>query len=390
MKTSNKKIFIITGIVVAIVIILVIVAIVICISSGNNTSKKEDDILISLDDNSIVRDEKYNGTFQLEYDEIDMENANYTTKIADYDEDGLNNIDEYNLGTDMYNPDTDEDGLNDGLEVKTYNTNPLKYSSRDDDISDLDWIFQDGSNFTEGYVEDEMSGFLLYLSKPEHRAYKIDVVDMDEFDSLDTISSIFKIQRFSGKMAFSESVYTSEIYKHITVYAYRNNALVELDIKAYESKVEFDVQDGDIIALVYVKDKSNTLYTGKETLGENGKMSAVYQAEAATIVGSASSSGHYVGYVGNGGEIHFDEVISENGGNYTLKIIYYTKEDRQIFVKVNEADIITLDCKSNGSWDSNAGTISIDIVLNKGINKISLLNDSAYAPNIDYIELFEK
>ena len=119
-------------------------------------------------------------------------------------------------------------------------------------------------------------------------------------------------------------------------------------------------------------------------------MSAVYEAEAATIVGDARTSGHYVGYVGNGGEIHFDKVISENGGNYTLKIMYYTQEDRQICVKVNDAEAVTLDCISNGSWNSDMGTISLDITLNAGTNTISLLNDSAYAPNIDYIEVIEK
>ncbi len=385
MKTSKKKTFIIIGIVIVVAILSAIIALMVCMSSDN-----EDKIKISLDADSVVIDEENNGTFEVEFSEIDIENADYFTKTDDFDGDGLNNIDEHNAGTDMYNPDTDEDGLNDCLELRTYNTDPLKYSSRDDGVSDLDWIFQDDSNFTEGYVEDEMSGFWVYLSKPVDRAYDIDVADMDKFDSLDTISSAYKVERFSGKMAFYEPVYTSEIYKHITVYAYRDNALIELDIKAYESKLEFDVQDGDIIALVYMKDKSEVLYTGKETVGENGKMSAVYEAENATIVGSANVSGHYVGYVGNGGEIHFDKVMSENGGNYTLKIMYYTKEDRPVCVKVNEADIVTLDCKSNGSWDSDAGTVSMDIVLNAGVNTICLLNDNEYAPNIDYIELFEK
>ena len=385
MKTSKKKTIIIIGIVAAVAIISAIIAVVVCMSFDD-----EDKIKISLDADSVVIDEENNGTFEVEFSEIDIENADYFTKKDDFDGDGLNNIDEHNAGTDMYNPDTDGDGLNDCLELKTYNTDPLKYSSRDDGVSDLDWVLKDDSNFTEGYVEDEMSGFWVYLSKPEDRAFDIDVVDMEEFNSLDTISSLHRIQRFSGKMAFYEPVYTSEIYKHITVYAYRDNALIELDIMAYESKIEFDVQDGDIIALVYKKDKSEILYTGKETVDENGKMSAVYEAENATIVGSAKTSGHYVGYVGNGGEVHFEKVISKNGGNYTLKIMYYTKEDRPVCVKVNEDDIVTLDCKSNGSWDSDAGMVSIDIVLNAGVNTICLLNDNEYAPNIDYIELFEK
>lgn len=390
MKTNKKKLFMILGIVLAIVVIAVIIALVMIKSGDNDSSDEvEEEIVVSLDDDTIVKDENI-GRYEVEDETIDIVNADYGTQHSDFDGDGIKNIDEHNAGTDMYNPDTDEDGLNDYMELKVYNTDPLKFSSRDDEVSDLDWILQDSANFTEGYVEDEMSGLWFYLSKPEHRAFDTEVVDTDKFDALDTISSIYKIKRFSGKMAFFEPVYTSEIYKHITVYAYRNDGLKELDIVAYESKIEFEVQEGDIIALVYSQDKSSILYTGKETFDENGKMSAVYEAEAATIVGDARTSGHYVGYVGNGGEIHFDKVISENGGNYTLKIMYYTQEDRQICVKVNDAEVVTLDCKSNGSWNSDMGTISLDITLNSGTNIISLLNDSAYAPNIDYIEVIEK
>lgn len=55
---------------------------------------------------------------------------------ADRDGDGLTKDEEEALGTDRKNPDTDGDGLSDGAEVKTYNTNPLKGDSDDDTLSD--------------------------------------------------------------------------------------------------------------------------------------------------------------------------------------------------------------------------------------------------------------
>jgi len=50
----------------------------------------------------------------------------------DYDEDGLNNIEEYELWTDPTNPDTDSDGIPDGWEVD-YGFNPLDASDSDAD-----------------------------------------------------------------------------------------------------------------------------------------------------------------------------------------------------------------------------------------------------------------
>ena len=55
---------------------------------------------------------------------------------ADSDRDGLTNKIEESLGTDSNNADSDADGLSDGLEVNTYNTDPLVADSDGDGLSD--------------------------------------------------------------------------------------------------------------------------------------------------------------------------------------------------------------------------------------------------------------
>jgi hypothetical protein len=56
--------------------------------------------------------------------------------LADFDTDGLNNLEEYQAGTDLRVADTDGDGLSDGAEVKQYRTNPLLRDTDGDGVSD--------------------------------------------------------------------------------------------------------------------------------------------------------------------------------------------------------------------------------------------------------------
>lgn len=64
-----------------------------------------------------------------------IEEEEYDEK-ADYDEDGLINKEEKELGTDLYFQDTDLDGLTDYYEVNESKTDPLKADSDDDELND--------------------------------------------------------------------------------------------------------------------------------------------------------------------------------------------------------------------------------------------------------------
>ena len=59
---------------------------------------------------------------------------------ADSDNDGLTNDRERVLGTDPYDPDTDNDGIKDGDEVNTYGTSPVDFDTDGDGLGDGDEI----------------------------------------------------------------------------------------------------------------------------------------------------------------------------------------------------------------------------------------------------------
>lgn len=63
----------------------------------------------------------------------------------DFDRDGLTNLQEFSLGTDIRNADTDGDGLSDDAEVNNHHTNPLLADTDGDSIPD-DVEVQNGTN----------------------------------------------------------------------------------------------------------------------------------------------------------------------------------------------------------------------------------------------------
>ena len=73
-------------------------------------------------------------------DEYELENQlnpnDPVDAFEDHDNDGLSAIDEFGLGTDIRNPDSDGDQLNDGDEVNEYNTLPTLTDTDGDSLSD--------------------------------------------------------------------------------------------------------------------------------------------------------------------------------------------------------------------------------------------------------------
>lgn len=178
-------------------------------------------------------------------------------KNSDFDSDGLKNKDEIEHKTDMYKVDTDEDGLSDYDEINKSKTNPTKWSSRDDDVSDLQYHLLNGTEFKEGYTSTDANDFKVYLTKPEDNLWIISKTSSNAFDELETISEVFQIKYFSGKIALNCNKYVSEVAQSIAIYKDVDGKATKVESTITENNlVEFNLSENDIFVIVYEAKKS--------------------------------------------------------------------------------------------------------------------------------------
>lgn len=116
---------------------------------------------------------------------------------ADIDNDGLSNAEEIKLETDANDSDTDSDGLKDGEEVKTYKTDPLKYDTDDDTISDGDEVklkTDPTKASSDGTTSDKDRKFVQKLDK-----------DSDVFSTINTDDNPFKVSMEIKASGYAET-----------------------------------------------------------------------------------------------------------------------------------------------------------------------------------------
>ncbi len=142
-KKYKKKILIIGGIVVLGIIIYLV------ITSFAGKSYEEESFLVNPENSNqppALQQQTVNFTTPVEWQKRYFKNevcfeSTVCGDDADPDRDGLNNLEEFNRNTDPNNPDSDQDGLADGDEVKIFETDPMNpHTAGDPDYSDSDFF----------------------------------------------------------------------------------------------------------------------------------------------------------------------------------------------------------------------------------------------------------
>ena len=131
-----------------------------------------------------------------------------------------------------------------------------------------------------------------------------------------------------------------------------------------------------------------------------------YEAENATLAGTAvvtadthASGGSYVGYIGNGAANTLTfHVNAPKAGRYVMTVRYANDEvagsgnyntnvvSRAVRFSVNGGSAQTVMFRNTYSWSDYWG-LPVPVTLTAGANTVGLANPTAYAPNVDRIDL---
>lgn len=213
-------------------------------------------LIFVLKEKKVVLGQEFTGNYTFDPSLVDYTKDTLPEeyKNYDFDSDGLKNIKEIELGTDMYMIDTDNDGLSDSEEVNKTKTDPIKWSSRNDDLSDLEYTIINNDSFKEGYSNLDISGYRVYLKNASDQLFIISKTKTNAFDELETVSEAYQIKNFTGKMALDCSSYIDEVVDSISIYKIVNKKAEKIDSVVEENGfLSFEVSEGDIFCAVYSK-----------------------------------------------------------------------------------------------------------------------------------------
>ena len=212
-----------------------------------------------------------------------------------------------------------------------------------------------------------------------------------------------------GKLSFACDAQQAGHFRADVTYRYAENRNVYLAVNDADAAMTVFAATGEKTAtrplFVTLQKGSNTLlFTASPDLPSVERVELSYlaalpdvmEAEFATTTGQVSiakdshaSGGKYLRDIGNGNDnTAIFRVDVPVGGNYELQITYFSAQNRQMFVNVNNGAKINAVFEGTGSWSAvSATTKSIDVALKPGTNIIVLGNESERAPYVDKIAL---
>lgn len=99
---------------------------------------------------------------------------------------------------------------------------------------------------------------------------------------------------------------------------------------------------------------------------------------------SSGMKARWLGY-GEKNDLVFENVYSENGGEYNMTVAYLSGDDREVMIDVN-GERQAMFIGNSGAYEK-LGTTTVKITLKPGENVVRLYNTDYFMPDIDYFDL---
>lgn len=217
-------------------------------------------------------------------------------------------------------------------------------------------------------VKKESGGYVLVKDSEEPNGKKRAVAFYNPTNSKITIGVEFSQLDLAG------NIKVRDLFEH-----------VDLGVKVGNMSVEVPAHGTRIYMLDAEERLERTVYEAETAwLSKYQELKNYITEETATYIEAANcSGGAKVGYLGNSAEndLQWRNVYSNEGGEYIMRLLFLTGEERSFKISVNNSEPIETAVNSGG-WNI-VGSKDYNIVLNKGYNVIRLYSDNGWLPDID-------
>lgn len=136
----------------------------------------------------------------------------------------------------------------------------------------------------------------------------------------------------------------------------------------------------------FLKDKFEAEYAWINNFNLTS-MTAIVRNQGKAVEDSKCSGGAKVVKIGNRPDnyIEFRDVYAKKSGKYTMTVSYLSAQDLAMTVTANGKKSELKGLNSGGS--ENVAYVYVTVKLKKGVNTIRFSNDTAFAPDLDKIQL---
>ncbi|MDQ1234767.1 hypothetical protein QE450_002265 [Paenibacillus sp. SORGH_AS306] len=250
-----------------------------------------------------------------------------------------------------------------------------------------------GTYFVEGYGNTNNASTEFIVSAPTNGYYNLNLrYSAGPFSNAPTTRQLKLVLNGSDLTTVNlDSTANWNTWNTKTTSVFLNAGINRISYNA------FTTDESDAVNLDYLEISPNTTAINSYEAESN---SNVLGGTAIVTDDAAASGGKYVGYIGNGASntLQFNDITAPKAGKYRMVVTFANAEvkgehsynnnvvERVATITVNGNQAQSPNFFNTRQWN-NYKTMVFDVNLKAGTNTIKFTNASAYAPNIDRIQI---